>query len=102
MTKTCSIIATIQRAHYIIAMPIKVIGKFKDEACGVPITELVGLKSKMYCYVKDNEKGEQTTKSIKKCIIKNSIKREDYKITLINNELMHHKMKTIKKPKTST
>ena len=26
----------------------KVIGKFKDEACGVPITEFVGLKSKMY------------------------------------------------------
>ena len=25
----------------------KVIGKFKDEACGVPITEFVGLKSKM-------------------------------------------------------
>ena len=26
----------------------KVIGKFKDEACGVPITEFVGLKSNMY------------------------------------------------------
>ena len=26
----------------------KVIGKFKDEACGVPIIEFVGLKSKMY------------------------------------------------------
>ena len=26
----------------------KVIGDFKDEACGVPITEFVGLKSKMY------------------------------------------------------
>ena len=25
----------------------KVIGKFKDEACGVPVTEFVGLKSKM-------------------------------------------------------
>ena len=35
----------------------KVIGKFKDEACGVPITEFVGLKSTMYSYVKDNEKG---------------------------------------------
>ena len=37
----------------------KIIGKFKDEACGIPITEFVGLKSKMYSYVKDNEKGEK-------------------------------------------
>ena len=29
----------------------KIIGKFKDEACGIPITEFVGLKSKMYSYV---------------------------------------------------
>ena len=26
----------------------KVIGKFKDEACGVPIVEFIALKSKMY------------------------------------------------------
>ena len=40
----------------------KVIGKFKDEACAIPITEFVGLKSKMYSYVKDNEKGGRTAK----------------------------------------
>ena len=38
----------------------KVIGIFKDEACGIPITEFVFLKSKMYSYVKDNEKGGRT------------------------------------------
>ena len=43
----------------------KVIGKFKDEACGVPIVEFIGLKSKMYSYVKDNEKGGRTAKTIK-------------------------------------
>ena len=32
----------------------KVIGKFKDEAAGVPITEFIGLRSKMYSYVKDD------------------------------------------------
>ena len=74
----------------------KIIGKFKDEACGIPITEFVGLKSKMYFYVKDNEKGGRTAKGIKKNIIKNNIKHEDYKNTLINNEQMHHKMKTIR------
>ena len=44
----------------------KVIGKFKDEACGVPIVEFIGLQSKMYSYVKDDEKGGRTTKGIKK------------------------------------
>ena len=74
----------------------KIIGKFKDEACGFPITEFIGLKSKMYSYVKDNEKGGRTAKGIKKNIIKNNIKHEDYKNTLINNEQMHHKMKAIR------
>ena len=34
----------------------KVIGKFKDEAAGHPITEFVGLKSKMYSYEIDDGK----------------------------------------------
>ena len=73
----------------------KIIGKFKDEACGIPITEFIDLKSKMYSYVKDNEKGGRTAKGIKKNIIKNNI-RHDYKNTLMNNKQMHHKMKTIR------
>jgi hypothetical protein len=40
----------------------KVIGKMKDEAAGVPIVEFVGLRSKMYSYMKDNEKGGKTAK----------------------------------------
>ena len=74
----------------------KIIGKFKDEACGIPITEFVGLKSKMYSYVKDNEKGGRTAKGIKKNVINNNIRHEDYKRTLLNEEQMHHKMKTIR------
>ena len=74
----------------------KIIGKFKDEACGILITEFIGLMSKMYSYVKDNEKGGRTAKGIKKNVIKNNIRHEDYKNTLINNEQMHHKMKTIR------
>ena len=74
----------------------KVIGKFKDEACGIRITEFIGLKSKMYSYVKDNEKGGKTAEGIKKNVIKNIIKHENYKNTVINNEQMHHKMKTIR------
>ena len=33
----------------------KVIGKFKDEVSGDPITEFVGLKSKMYSYMTENK-----------------------------------------------
>ena len=72
----------------------KVIGKFKDEAAGVPICEFVGLRSKMYSYIKDNKKGGKTAKGIKKNVIKEDITHEDYKDTLSNNREMYHKMKT--------
>ena len=77
----------------------KVIGKFKDEACGVPIVEFIGLKSKMYSYIKSDEKGGKTAKGIKKNVIKNNIKHEDYKNVLLNNEQLHHKMETIRSQK---
>ena len=77
----------------------KVIGKFKDEAAGIPITEFVGLRSKMYSYIKDNQKVGKTAKGIKKNIIKNNIKHEDYKNVLINNKQIHHTMKTIRSSK---
>ena len=73
----------------------KVIGKFKNEASGVPIVEFVGLKSKTYSYVKDNDKGGKTAKGIKKVVIKKDIKHEDYKNVLLNNKQLHHKIKTI-------
>ena len=74
----------------------KVIGKFKDEAAGVPICEFVGLRSKMYSYIKDNQKGGKTAKRIKKSGIKQYITHQNYKETLLNNEQMYHKMKTIR------
>ena len=77
----------------------KVVGKFEDDACGVPIVEFISFKSKMYSYVKDNEKGGKTAKGIKKNVIKNNIKHEDYKNVLLNNEQLHHKMKTIRSQK---
>ena len=58
----------------------KVIGKFKDEACGVSITEFVGLKSKMYSHIKSGGKSGKIAKGIKKNVIKNNIKHEDYKM----------------------
>ena len=75
---------------------IKVIGKFKDEAASIPICEFIGLRSKMYSYMKDDQKGGKTAKGIKKNVIKKNITHENYKETLFNNKQMHHKMKTIR------
>ena len=77
----------------------KVIGIFKDEAASIPIVEFVGLKSKMYSYIKNDVKGGKTAKGIKKSAIKNNIKHEDYKNVLLNNKQLHHKMKTIRSKK---
>ena len=77
----------------------KVIGKFKDEAAGVPITEFVGLKSKMYSYIKDNGLGGKTAKGVKKNVIKTDIKHINYNNVLLNNTQMRHKMKCIRSVK---
>ena len=77
----------------------KVIGKFKDEVAGTPITEFVGLRSKMYSYMKDNDIGGKTAQGIKKNIVKKNITHENYKNVLFNNEQMHHTMKTIRSNK---
>ena len=77
----------------------KVIGKFKDEGAIIPIVEFVGLKSKMYSHIKNDEKGGNTSKGIKTNVIKNDLKHEDYKNVLLNNEQLHHKMKTIRSQK---
>ena len=74
----------------------KVIGRFKDEATGIPIIEFVGLRSKMYSYMKDNSNEEKTAKGVKRNTIKKDIKHNDYKDTLFNNKQIHHKMKTIR------
>ena len=44
----------------------KVIGKFKDEACGVLIIEFVGLKSKMYSYIKLMKEVERPIRVLKR------------------------------------
>ena len=62
----------------------KVIGKFKDETSAVPITEFVGLRSKMYAFKVDN-KDKKRAKGIKKCVIKKELKLEDYKRSLFGN-----------------
>ena len=73
----------------------KVIGKFKDEAAGQLIIEFVGLKSKMYSY-KTEKKNNKTAKGVKKNVVKKDISHSHYLDCLFNNQIMHHKMRTIR------
>ena len=77
----------------------KSIGLFKDESLGVPIAEFVGLRSKMYSYILENNKEKKTAKGNKKCVIKKDITHENYEETLFNKKQMHHKMKNIRSDK---
>ena len=73
----------------------KVIGKFKDEAAGKVINEFAGLKSKMYSYtIRDKE--HKKAKGVKKNVVKNEIKHQNYLEVLYNGKTMYHQMNTIR------
>ena len=72
----------------------KVIGKMKNEFGGVIVTELVGLKSKMYSIKKIDGKEYNTAKGV-------SIATEfdKFKDVLFNKKISRHKMKRIQSKK---
>ena len=72
------------------------IGKFKDEVSGIPVNEFIGLRSKMYSYLKDTDERGKSAKGTKKNVIKKDIKHENHKDVLLNNKQIYHKMKTIR------
>ena len=55
----------------------KVVGMFKDEACGKQIEEFVGLRSKLYSYKLAGEEHKKC-KGVKKNVVKKTITHEDY------------------------
>ena len=73
----------------------KVIGKFKDEAGGMIIIDFAGLKPKMYSYQTET-KNNKTAKGVKKYVVKKEIKHSHYLDCLFNNQIMRHKMNTIR------
>ena len=57
----------------------KVIGLMKDELGGEIITEFIALRPKTYSYVTENDKIDKKAKGTKNCIVKKTIKFDDYK-----------------------
>jgi hypothetical protein len=71
----------------------KVIGMFKDEACGMQIEEYVGLRAKLYSYkMFDDGKENKKCKGVKKNVVKKSITHEDYKDCLFTNREQYRRM----------
>ena len=66
---------------------MKVPGKFKDETSGVPICEVVALKSKMYSYKLSNNKEDRRAKGVKKANVKRDLSHELYKDCLFNSRM---------------
>ena len=70
----------------------KVIGKFKDETAGLPITEWVGLRPKMYSIKLMDGKEKKTGKGIKKNVLTKQIKHQDFKDCLFLQQDYQHSM----------
>ena len=64
----------------------KVIGKFKNETSEKQIIEFVGLRPKLYSFKTDDNKEKKTCKGVKRNVVKNEIKVDDYKHTLYTHE----------------
>ena len=74
----------------------KVLGKMKDECAGTPISEYVGLRSKMYSVMKADEKNIRKAKGVKKNVVKKQIKHEQYKQVLFSKEQLWHGMNILR------
>ena len=68
-----------------IDMNKKVVGLMKDELGGGIINEFVALRPKAYSYRTDDLVELKKAKGTKKCVVKNMLKFEDYKICLFGN-----------------
>jgi hypothetical protein len=73
----------------------KVIGKFKNESTE-QITEFVGLRSKLYAYKTDDNEDHKKCKGVKRNVIANKIKFENYKHTLVSRQDFNIKQNTFR------
>ena len=67
----------------------KVIGKFKDEMGGEPVSEFIGLQAKMY-YVSTASKEIKRAKGINKAVVDQEVTRTQYKQALDEGKTFEH------------
>ena len=73
----------------------KVIGLMQDETDGIPITEFVGLREKLYSY-KVGDVEEKKCKGVSKDVVKKHVSLQDYKDVLFEKQIMYREMVTYK------
>ena len=69
----------------------KVIGMLKDELDGMVMTEFCAPRAKTYAFKYDDNdktKEKKKVKGTKKCVIKNDLKFEDYKDSVLKNKII--------------
>ena len=62
------------------------VGKMKDETTGVVIEEFVGLKSKVYSYLVDDNREHKKTMGINKNVVA-TVSHNEYKDVLLNKNV---------------
>ena len=71
-----------------IGMNKKVIGLLKDDLGGKIMTGFVGLRAKTDAYLVDDDSKHKKAKVTNKCVIKRTLKFNDYKNCQSNNKIM--------------
>ena len=74
----------------------KVIGFYKDECGGVPVTKFAGCKAKSYSFKTSNGKTEKKCKGVKKYVVKKHISFKDYEEAVLSGKTQHRVMNTIR------
>ena len=73
----------------------KVLGKMKDESFGVPPSEFVGLRSKMYSLLSSSG-AKKTAKGVNKNVVKYEFKHTNYKTCLLESKIKGAEMQQIR------
>ena len=71
------------------------VGKMKNETWGVPIKGFVGLKSKIYAFITEENYESKKAKSINKNAVDDELKYKEYKIPFFNRPHISHEMNRI-------
>ncbi|MCG7879166.1 MAG: hypothetical protein N0C90_22950 [Candidatus Thiodiazotropha endolucinida] len=74
----------------------KVLGKMKDETNGKPISEFVGLRSKMYSFICDDNTEEKRAKGISKVTVRKELRHDHYRAVLMNETNMTSSMTSLR------